>query len=108
MYHSTDVRLQRDVALKVSAYPDAGSQRFARFLQEARLTASLDHPNVIRLFDVGLFEGRPYLVAELLDGETLRDASHAAPSSRMTHVALQKKSPPGWSWRTVRIWSTGI
>ena len=73
VYHATDVRLQRDVAIKVLTYPDAGSQRVARFLQEARLTASLDHPNVVRLFDVGLFEGRPYLVAELLEGETLRE-----------------------------------
>jgi len=73
VYHATDVRLDRDVALKMMTYagsPDGG--RVDRFLQEARVTASLDHPNIVKLFDVGMFEGRPYLVTELVDGETLR------------------------------------
>ena len=55
-------------ARAVSKTP-SGSERF---VQEARVTASLDHPNIVRLYDVGLVDGRPYLVAELLDGETLR------------------------------------
>ena len=73
VYRATDVRLQRDVALKLLA--DAGTddtQRIERFLQEARVTAALDHANIVRVFDVGVLDGRPYLVAELLDGETLR------------------------------------
>ena len=73
VYRATDGRLQRDVALKLLAR--AGSddtQRIERFLQEARVTAALDHTNIVKVFDVGVFEGRPYLVAELLDGETLR------------------------------------
>ena len=73
VYRATDVRLQRDVALKLLAH--AGSddtQRIERFLQEARVTAALDHANIVKVFDVGVLEGRPYLVAELLDGETLR------------------------------------
>jgi serine/threonine protein kinase/TolB-like protein/Tfp pilus assembly protein PilF len=75
VYRATDVRLCRDVALKVLAPDTRGDgypQRVERFLREARLTASLDHPNIVRLYDVGLFDGRPYFVAELLDGETLR------------------------------------
>lgn len=75
VYRATDVRLRRDVALKVlttEARGDGHSQRVERFVREARLTASLDHPNIVRLYDVGLFDGRPYFVAELLDGETLR------------------------------------
>jgi serine/threonine protein kinase len=75
VYRATDVRLRRDVAVKVLT-PEARGyrdpQRVERFLREARLTASLDHPNIVRLYDVGLFEDRPYFVAELLDGETLR------------------------------------
>jgi serine/threonine protein kinase len=75
VYRATDVRLSRDVALKVLA-PEARGvrdpKRVERFVREARLTASLDHPNIVRLYDVGLFDGRPYFVAELLDGETLR------------------------------------
>lgn len=75
VYRATDVRLRRDVAVKVLA-PDVRGvgdpQRVERFIREARLTASLDHPNIVRLYDVGLFDGRPYFVTELLDGETLR------------------------------------
>jgi Tol biopolymer transport system component len=74
VYRATDVRLERDVALKMMAHagvPDDG--RVERFLQEARVTASLDHPNIVKLFDVGVFDGRPYLVAELVEGESLRE-----------------------------------
>jgi serine/threonine protein kinase/TolB-like protein len=73
VYRATDVRLRRDVAVKVLATDTRGdTQRVERFVREARLTASLDHPNIVRLYDVGSFDGRPYFVAELLDGETLR------------------------------------
>ena len=73
VYRATDVRLQRDVALKLLAHAGTDdTQRIERFLQEARVTAALDHANIVKVFDVGVLEGRPYLVAELLDGETLR------------------------------------
>jgi eukaryotic-like serine/threonine-protein kinase len=73
VYRATDERLHRDVALKVLSDTRTGeSRRVDRFMHEARVTASLDHPNVVRVFDVGRFEERAYLVAELLDGETLR------------------------------------
>jgi len=73
VYRATDVRLNRDVALKVlthAAHCDPRS--IARFEQEARMTAALDHPNIVKIYDVGAFAGRPYLVAEMLTGETLR------------------------------------
>ena len=73
VYRATDSRLSRDVALKVLAQTKTGDpRRVERFLHEARVTASLDHPNVVRVYDVGRFEDRAYLVAELLEGETLR------------------------------------
>jgi serine/threonine protein kinase len=73
VYRATDVRLQRDVALKLLAHAGTNdTQRIERFLQEARVTAALDHANIVKVFDVGVLGGRPYLVAELLDGETLR------------------------------------
>ena len=73
VYRATDVRLRRDVALKLhGADRHDDAQRVERFLQEARITASLDHANIVKVFDVGVLDGRPYLVAELLDGETLR------------------------------------
>ena len=64
VYRATDTRLQREVAIKVSA--EAFSERFER---EARVIASLNHPNICTLFDVG----PNYLVMELIDGPTLAD-----------------------------------
>jgi serine/threonine protein kinase len=73
VYRATDVRLDRNVAIKVLTRASEGRpDQLGRFLQEARLTAQLDHPNVVRLYDVGVSSGRPYLVTELLEGETLR------------------------------------
>src|SRR5262245_14438775 len=73
VYRATDVRLGRDVALKVLTHATYGDRdRVDRFLQEARITAALDHPNVVKVFDIGLSDGRPYMISELLDGETLR------------------------------------
>ena len=73
VYRATDPRLDRDVALKTLTSAERGDGRAVeRFLQEARITASLDHPNIVKVFDVGMSNGRPYLVSELLDGETLR------------------------------------
>ena len=72
VYRAIDVRLDRQVALKLMTQPDAPDGRVDRFLQEARVTAALDHPNIVKVFDVGVFEGHPYFVAELVEGETLR------------------------------------
>jgi serine/threonine protein kinase len=73
VYRATDPRLGRDVALKTLISAERGDgHAVERFLQEARITASLDHPNIVKVFDVGMSNGLPYLVSELLDGETLR------------------------------------
>ena len=73
VYRATDPRLGRDVALKTLTSAARGDgHAVERFQQEARITASLDHPNIVKVFDVGVSNGRPYLVSELLDGETLR------------------------------------
>jgi eukaryotic-like serine/threonine-protein kinase len=73
VYRATDPRLGRDVALKTLLGTDRGDGHAAeRFLQEARITASLDHPNIVKVFDVGMTNDRPYLVSEMLEGETLR------------------------------------
>ena len=73
VYRATDPRLGRDVALKTLTSAERGDgHAVERFQQEARITASLDHPNIVKVFDVGMSNGRPYLVSELLDGETLR------------------------------------
>ena len=73
VYRATDTRLRRDVALKVLK-SDVGTdaERLRRMEQEALATAALNHPNIVAVYDVGSEEGRPYVVAELLEGEVLR------------------------------------
>jgi Tol biopolymer transport system component len=73
VYRAKDPRLGRDVAIKVlpasfSADPD----RLRRFEQEARAAGILNHPNITAVHDIGTHEGAPYVVQELLEGETLR------------------------------------
>ena len=51
----------------------ADSDRLRRFEQEARAAAALNHPNILAVFQMGTYEGAPYLVSELLEGETLRE-----------------------------------
>ncbi len=74
VYRSRDPRLKREVAIKV--LPQALSldaDRMRRFEQEALATAALNHPNILAVFDIGTSEGSPYVVSELLEGETLRE-----------------------------------
>ncbi|HVE66810.1 MAG TPA: protein kinase [Thermoanaerobaculia bacterium] len=92
VYRATDIRLNRDVALKVlTQTKTADPRRVDRFMHEARVTAALDHPNVVRVFDVGRFEDRAYLVAELLQGETLRARVERGPVpvAEVVRVALE-------------------
>ncbi len=73
VWRARDTRLGRDVAVKVLPAEFAADEgRLRRFEQEARAASSLNHPNVLTLFDVGVERGLPYLVTELLEGETLR------------------------------------
>ena len=73
VYKGRDPRLGREVAIKVLAPTFAADQdRLRRFEQEARAAGSLNHPNILTVFDVGSHESGPYLVTELLQGETLR------------------------------------
>ena len=83
VYRAHDTRLKRDVAVKVmraDRLRDPG--RLSRFEQEARAAAALNHPNIIAVFDVGLDDAGPYVVSELLEGETLRAALW---HGRLTH-----------------------
>jgi eukaryotic-like serine/threonine-protein kinase len=73
VYRGRDPRLGRDVAIKVlpsNASSDPG--RVHRFEQEAGAAAALNHPNILAVYDVGVHDGAPYIVSELLEGETLR------------------------------------
>jgi len=74
VYRARDTRLGRDVAIKVLPAQFASDpNRLRRFEQEARAVAALSHPNILALYDVGTHEGSPFLISELLEGETLRD-----------------------------------
>ena len=74
VYSARDARLSRDVAIKIlPASFSADSDRLRRFSQEARAAAALSHPNILSIFDIGEDHGAPYVVSELLEGETLRD-----------------------------------
>lgn len=74
VYAARDPRLGRKVAIKVLLPAFASSaERLARFEQEIRTLALLNHPNILQIHDTGVHEGRPFLVMELLEGENLRE-----------------------------------
>ena len=80
VYRARDIVLKRDVAIKV--LPENWTRdpaRLLRFEQEAQASAALNHPNIISIFHIGQFDGSPYIVTELLEGETLRDRLHHGP-----------------------------
>ncbi len=74
VYRARDSRLRREVAIKVlPAALSVDADRLRRFEQEALATAALNHPNILAVFDIGTEAGSPYVVSELLEGETLRE-----------------------------------
>src|SRR5512146_869605 len=92
VYRARDTRLKREVAVKVlpasfSKDPD----RLRRFEQEAQAAGGLNHPGITAVYDVGSHEGAPYIVTELLEGETLRDrlAGGALPARKALDYAAQ-------------------
>ena len=92
VFRAKDTRLQREVAVKVlpaSFALDPARQR--RFEQEARAVAALDHPNILVVHDVGTHESQPYIVTELLDGESLREKLREGrlPPRKAVEIAIQ-------------------
>ena len=80
VYRARDGKLQREVAVKVLP-PEfaADPERLRRFDQEALAAGSLNHPNVVTVFDVGTHDRAPYVVTELLEGNTLRERLEQGP-----------------------------
>ena len=92
VYRARDSRLGREVAIKVLPTAFSSDQdRLRRFEQEARATAALNHPNILAVYDIGMSQDSPYLVTELLEGETLRQRIQLRPLSarKATDYALQ-------------------
>jgi hypothetical protein len=80
VYRASDTRLGRDVAIKVlSSHLANDPSSLARFAREARAVAALSHPNIVAVFDVGSDGDTPFVVTELLEGQTLRGRLAASP-----------------------------
>ena len=92
VYRARDPRVGREVAIKVlpasfSNDPD----RLRRFEQEARAAGQLNHPNILTVYEFGVHEGAPFIVSELLEGETLRErlTGGAIPPRKAIELAIQ-------------------
>jgi eukaryotic-like serine/threonine-protein kinase len=92
VYRARDPKLNRDVAIKVlpPAYAN-DAERLHRFEQEACAAGALNHPNILGIYDVATHQGAPYVVSELLEGETLRERLNetALPARKALDYALQ-------------------
>ncbi len=96
VYRARDTRLNRNVALKVVAesYIATGTpapSSHERFFREARASSALNHPNICTIYDVGEQGGQPYLVMELLEGETLKQIihGHSLPLEQLLDYGIQ-------------------
>ena len=92
VYRARDARLGRDVAIKVLPPAFAGDpERLRRFEREGRAASALNHPNITVLHDVGTHDGIPYMVEELLEGETVRERlkAGALPARKAMELAVQ-------------------
>jgi serine/threonine protein kinase/Tol biopolymer transport system component len=89
VYRARDPRLGRDIAIKVlPSSLSADSERMERFEQEARAAAALNHPNILAVYDLGTHDGAPYIVSELLEGETLRERLQVGQAGANAQIAL--------------------
>ncbi|HEY3973384.1 MAG TPA: protein kinase [Candidatus Sulfotelmatobacter sp.] len=91
VYRARDARLNREVAIKIlPASFSRDPERLQRFAQESRAAAALNHPNILSIFDIGEDRDAPYVVSELLEGETLRDRlrNGALPSRKAIDYAV--------------------
>jgi serine/threonine protein kinase len=79
VYRARDLHLNRDVAVKVLLNLSSDPQRLHRFEQEARAAGTLNHPNILAVYHMGTHQGAPYLVTELLKGETIRQTVKRGP-----------------------------
>src|SRR5712691_5726950 len=92
VYRARDPRLGREVAIKVLLEGAAQDRdRLRRFISEAKAASALNHPNILTVHEIGETESGPYIVTELVDGQTVREllASGPLPVSRALDIAIQ-------------------
>ena len=107
VYRAYDILLQRDVAVKLVSNVGLGAEGRARLLHEARAAAKLNHPNIITVYDAGETDNQPFIVMELLQGQTLREytvrsieetielAKQICAALEHAHAAYQERTRPG-------------
>jgi serine/threonine-protein kinase len=96
VYRARDDRLKRDVAVKVLPPSFAHDpDRVRRFEQEAQAAGALNHPNILAIYDIGAHEGSPYIVSELLEGETLRECLARGPVPPRQAAELSRQIAEG-------------
>jgi serine/threonine protein kinase/WD40 repeat protein len=92
VYRAADPRLRREVAIKLLA-PDGrlSPEMIQRFEREARAASALNHPNIVGIYDIGSQDGDPYIVMELVEGESLRSLLRRGPLSvrKYLDIAVQ-------------------
>jgi len=87
VYRAEDLRLERYVAIKVlSPFVTNDPDRLRRFEQEARAAAALNHPNILAVYQMGVYQDTTYLVSELLEGDNLRELMKLGPLPWRTAV----------------------
>jgi len=107
VFRAWDERLHREVAMKLlhGDYKMPGMRE--RFLQEARAASRLNHPNICTVFDIGEQEGDPYLVMELLEGETLKERISRGALTAEEMVVYGREIARRWTPLTQRGLCTG-
>lgn len=92
VFRARDTRLARAVAVKILSETSVpGADTSERFLREARAASMLNHPNIVTVYDVGSLQGQPYIVMELIEGQTLRKimGGGAMPASQLLALGVQ-------------------
>jgi eukaryotic-like serine/threonine-protein kinase len=98
VYRARDTRLGRLVAIKVlPAHLSSDASRLKRFEQEAQSAAALNHPNILAVYQLGSYQGAPYLVSEFLEGQTLREQLKQGPLSQERAVDYAQQIADGMS-----------
>ncbi len=91
VYRARDLSLRREVAVKVLQSSEVNADSWSRFEREAHSASALNHPNICTVHDLGEADGQPYLVMELVDGVTLRQAieNRTLDSASVVPLAIQ-------------------